>query len=165
MRLSDTYSGSIIHGFGVWFKQGEIMRLPETVRAGEARGECRRRKKDLAEALGEVEGGDTVRNLKTTLITCFFLTGVKTNVSFFSVQFTVLSSGEKPNAIIMVVVLSMLIEIYPITKPNRSHTFYTLKFSFALKFLTLVDSYWFTYRCHFVIAKFTSTFFGIIISL
>ena len=27
MRLSDTYSGSIIHGFGVWFKQGEIMRL------------------------------------------------------------------------------------------------------------------------------------------
>lgn len=29
MRLSDTYSGSIIHGFGVWFKQGEVRRLPE----------------------------------------------------------------------------------------------------------------------------------------
>ena len=27
MRLSDTYSGSIIHGFGVWFKQGEVRRL------------------------------------------------------------------------------------------------------------------------------------------
>ena len=27
MRLSDTYSGSIIHGFGVWFKQGEVWRL------------------------------------------------------------------------------------------------------------------------------------------
>ena len=28
MRLFETYSGSIIHGFGVWFKQGEIRRLP-----------------------------------------------------------------------------------------------------------------------------------------
>ena len=35
MRLSDTYSGSIIHGFGGWFKQGEIRRLPVMVQPGQ----------------------------------------------------------------------------------------------------------------------------------
>ena len=33
MRLSDTYSGSIIHGFGGWFKQGGDYALTDKKRS------------------------------------------------------------------------------------------------------------------------------------